>query len=164
MTYLFWTEVPGPGAIGVMPCPAGGEELAGAAFELRAEGVDVLVSCLEEDEAERFGVADEAGACAAAGIEFLEFPIADHDAPASVEETRAFAEGLARRIRKGKRVIIHCLAGIGRSPTIAAATLVTLGLGLNEALEKLSEARGFDVPEAEVQKEWLRGFADPGAP
>lgn len=164
MSFLFWADVPGPGAIGVMPCPAGGKELAAAARELRAEGVDVLVSCLKEDEAERYGAADEARACAAAGIEFLPFPISDHGVPASFDETRALAEGLAGRIRAGKRVVVHCLAGIGRAPTIAAATLVTLGLSLEEALERLSEARGFDVPEAEAQKEWLRTFADPGAP
>jgi len=136
-----------------MPYPEDVEELRGE--------VDVLVSCLEPAEAERFGLEREGGLCAAAGIEFVSFPIPDHTAPAELHAARELARGLAARVRQGRRVVTHCLAGIGRSPTIAAAALLELGLPLDDILRRMARARGYPVPEMPEQLAWLRRFVSP---
>jgi hypothetical protein len=49
--------------------------------------------------------------------------------------------------------------GMGRSPALAAAALVFLGVPAEEALDRVSAARGLDVPTLDEQKDWVRGLA-----
>jgi protein-tyrosine phosphatase len=147
---LFWFDGPGPGRIGVMARPDD-EEIP----ELRAAGVTALVSCLEASEIELYGQVNEPRLCAANGVDFLHFPIRDHTAPRDLASTSDLVRTLAARYREGASIIVHCLAGIGRSPTIAGATLLTLGVGLPDVLRRMAEGRGYPVPEAAEQRDWL---------
>lgn len=123
--------------------------------ELRAAGVTTLVSCLERSEIELYGQEREPELCAEFGIDFLHFPIRDHTAPRDLAATSALVRGLAARYREGGSIIVHCLAGIGRSPTIAGATLLTLGVSLADVLRRMAKGRGFPVPEAQEQHRFL---------
>jgi len=51
-----------------------------------------------------------------------------------------------------------CFAGIGRSTLVAASLLIRSGLALAEALELISEARGWQVPDTSAQHRWLESF------
>ena len=156
---LYWVEIPGPGRLAIMPCPNGGEALQEHVESLRREGVQVLVSLLEEHEVEELEVGREAELCRQAEIEFLSHPIPDHGVPPSVESTAIFTRDLADRMAAGRAVAIHCLAGIGRSALVAGAALMTRGMALPAALEALAEARGFAVPETPDQFRWLERLA-----
>lgn len=57
------------------------------------------------------------------GMDFLRMLIADGTAP-DVQDMRQIVEWVANRIAEGKKVYIHCQAGVGRSPTVAAAYLI----------------------------------------
>lgn len=153
MLSLYWFDGPGPGRIGVMPRPEE-EEIPG----LREAGVTTLVSLLEPREIELYGQEREAVLCAEHEIEFLHFPIRDHTAPQDLSTASAFVRGLLRRYRDGGGVMVHCLAGIGRSPTIAGATLLELGLPLRDVLSRMTRARGYPVPEAPEQLAWLKAY------
>lgn len=142
-----------------MPRPNGGDWLEDELKSLRKEGVDVLVSHLEDHEVEDFFLGREGDLCRAAGIHFLSHPIPDHDVPRVQEETDRFIRELADRFRAGKSVVVHCHAGIGRSSTIAAGVLLTGGMELATVLERLAEARGFPVPETAEQMEWVAAYA-----
>lgn len=48
-----------------------------------------------------------------------------------------------------------CFAGHGRSATLALVTLRILGWPLDDAVEHLSRARGFPVPETPEQLRWV---------
>lgn len=126
--------------------------------ELRAAGVTTLVSCLEASEIGLYGQENEPRLCAANGIDFLHFPIRDHTAPRDLASTSDLVGGLAARYREGGSIIVHCLAGIGRSPTIAGATLLTLGVALSDVLRRMAKGRGFPVPEAQEQHAFLEKF------
>lgn len=154
MVSLFWFEGPGPGRIGVMPRPEDGEIPA-----LREAGVSTLVSLLEPREIEIYGLEREGELCAANGIDFLHYPIRDHTAPSDPASTSDLVRRLAGRYREGGAIIVHCLAGIGRSPTIAGATLLELGMPLRDVLRRLAEGRGFPVPEAAEQHVFLERFS-----
>jgi protein-tyrosine phosphatase len=153
MAEICWIEAPPPGGLAVMPRPRGGDWLEDEVREFRKERVDVVASLLEPEEAARFDLAHEGGVCEAAGIEFLSLPIPDHDVPGA--DAPRFVEGLVRRYRQGRRIAVHCFGGLGRAPTIAAAVLVDLGLPVEETLRRISEARGFPVPEMPEQRAWI---------
>lgn len=161
MPEIYWIETEGAGKLALMPAPPGG---AGLEDELRAlrkaEKVDVLVSLLEVKESWSLELAHEARFARLAGMEFVSHPIPDHSVPLSEKESAALVESLAARVKKGKRVAVHCLAGIGRSALVAGCVLARLGLSLDQVLARLEEARGFPVPETPEQHAWLARFAE----
>jgi protein-tyrosine phosphatase len=154
MADLFWIETPRPGRLAVMPAPEGGGALEEELLQLRIAQIDTLVSCLELEEAERFGLEREALLCGRLGIDFLHHPIPDHSPPGG-PEAAAIVRSLAVRFRAGRCIAVHCLAGIGRSVTIAGGVLRELGLAAEDVFGRLARARGFEVPETDEQRGWI---------
>jgi protein-tyrosine phosphatase len=62
-------------------------------------------------------------------------------------------------LKTGKNVAIHCRQGIGRSGLLAAASLMTSGIGAREAGDAVTKARGVTVPETPGQMQWLNQLA-----
>lgn len=67
---------------------------------------------------------------------------------------------MAAQVRAGKSVAIHCRQGVGRSALVAACVLVLRRVLVNEAFEKIEEARGCAVPDTEEQRAWVSQFAE----
>ena len=157
---LHFIETPAPGRLATAGRPRSGEQLAREMARLRENGVEVLASVLSPNEVSALGLDAEREYAADAGIEFLGFPIEDHGLPASDVAVTRFTAALAQRVAEGKTVVVHCRAGIGRSSLMAAVTLMRLepGLTADAAAERISQARGLDVPETAAQKKWLKAF------
>ena len=156
---------PGPGRLATMAHPRGGPLLAGEMAGLARAGVDVFVSALTWDEDRRLGLTEVAAAAADAGIEFFSFPIADRGVPraqdiAGDSDVVALGVRLAAHVRAGRFVVAQCFAAIGRSTVLAGATLVVLGVAVDDAVAMLSEARGLPVPDTDLQYRWLVDFAE----
>ena len=147
---LFWVTED----LAVVSRPRGGDGLATDITRLRNRGVDVLVSCLTPREDAESDLEDEASAAHAQGMEFVRTPIDDHGVPKGTSVDSAIDE-LHRARQAGRRVAVHCWMGLGRSPLIAAALLITGGMPAKEAIERVSSARGVPVPETEQQQAWL---------
>jgi protein-tyrosine phosphatase len=156
---MHWISELGPARLAIMPRPRGGDWLEEEIHELRAGGVDILVSALTSEEVEELDLAREPDFCRESGISFLPFPIPDRDVPASYGAVRGFVEGLSEELSAGKAVAIHCRAGIGRSSLLAACTLVVAGLPVDRAFELIREARGCSVPDTDLQRVWVERFA-----
>jgi protein-tyrosine phosphatase len=154
MVSLYWFEGPGPGRIGVMPRPEEDEFPA-----MREQGVSTLVSLLEPSEIELYGLEEEPALCAREGIDFLHYPIRDHTAPKDFATASALVKDLAARYRRGASIIVHCLGGVGRSPTIAGATLLDQGVPLADVIRRMRDARGYPVPEMPEQYDWMKRYA-----
>lgn len=70
-------------------------------------------------------------------IEVLYAPIEDFTAP-TLEKLLEIVKWIQERARQGKKVLIHCLGGSGRSGTVAVAYLMySEGLSLRDALTKV---------------------------
>ncbi len=154
----------GPGRLATMAHPRGGPWLADEMAGLARAEVDVFVSALTAAEGRRLGLTEVAEAAAAAGVQFISFPIADRGVPqpqdiAGDSDVVALGVRLAAHVRAGRFVVTQCFAGIGRSTLLACATLVMLGIGPEESLRLVSEARGLPVPDTEAQRDWLYTFA-----
>jgi len=155
---LYWIPV-SAGRLAIMARPRAGEWLRDEIHAWREAGIERVVSLLEPAEVRDLELDDEARLCAAAGIEFISFPIRDRGVPSSVPVATTFVEALASSLQTGSSVAIHCRAGIGRSSLIAACILHRLGVAPDEAFEMISRARGVAVPDTPEQKEWLVTFA-----
>jgi protein-tyrosine phosphatase len=112
------------------------------------------------EEAEDSHLTDERAACEAAKTRFRSFPILDRDVPADESAVDQVLDELCRELEDGKNVVVHCRQGIGRAGMIAAALLIRSGLSYIEAAERVSKARGVEVPETEEQRLWLRRFSE----
>jgi len=154
-----WIPTPGPGRLAILPHPRGDEWLADELRSLKDQGATLLVSLQEEDEAEDLGLKDEPRLCGEAGLRFRRFPIPDHSVPPLDQTTFDFIEELARGVKSGQSVAVHCMAGIGRSGLICISVLIALGVEPVAAMDAASAARGFALPETDEQCLWLHDYA-----
>jgi len=85
----------------------------------------------------------------------LWYPIHDLQAPA-LEEFAPVLTDIVERIVAGRRLIVHCAAGIGRAGTTAVAVLVSLSVPLDEAIAHVRRHRPAAGPEVGTQLDLVR--------
>jgi protein-tyrosine phosphatase len=158
-TELYWIDAPFPGRLAVAPRPRGGDWLDDEMRAWHDAGIKTVVSLLTPGEVAEFDLSDEAAASAARGMRFVNLPVPDRDTPASRAEFRELVSGIADDLAAGRGVAVHCRQGIGRAGLTAAGVLVAAGLDPEEAVRRVSSARGRAVPETPAQRRWLDGFA-----
>jgi protein-tyrosine phosphatase len=154
----FWINHADHGAqssLAIVLRPRGGDWLEDALVGLRRDGVNTLVSMLEEWEADFLGLAEEPRLAGQSGMTFLSYPIPDRETPTNMVSFDKFVTGLAARARAGERIGVHCRGSIGRSTIATACTLVHLGWTALAALKAIESARGCTVPDTDEQREWI---------
>ena len=120
-----------------------------------AHGVHALLTLQEQDEMVEWGLEGILEGAAALGLESLWLPIPDGRAPESPGDVEATVDRVVELLVAGKTVAIHCLAGLGRSGTVAAAVLVRLGVRPGTAIARLRMARPGAIQTTEqVQFIW----------
>ena len=77
---------------------------------------------------------------------YLYLPVIDDEAP-SLHHLSAGVKFMTEVISSGGAVYIHCGAGVGRAPTMAAAYLVSTGMAPTQALEMIQARRPFIRPK-----------------
>jgi protein-tyrosine phosphatase len=70
-------------------------------------------------------------------------PLEDHGTP-TIEALQSAALTVSDLVRQGHEVLVHCHAGVERTPTVVCAALVMMGWSLTEAYQRVLEVR----PEA----------------
>lgn len=106
---------------------------------LERRGVTAVVNMRIELDDEAEGIAPR---------RYLYLPTID-DRPPSLAHLEAGVAFMLEEIRRGGSVYVHCGAGVGRAPTMAAAYLVRTGLTPEEAWAKIREVRPFIRPKPE---------------
>jgi predicted protein tyrosine phosphatase len=94
---------------------------------------------------------------------YLHLQVVDHDAP-KLEQLSAGVAFMREQIEAGGKVLVHCAAGMGRAPSMAAAYLVSEGMTTAEAWATIRRARSFIDPNARQMKrieEWAKGRPHP---
>lgn len=122
---------------------------------LRANGVQVLIS-LTEHPLPRHWVNN-------AGLMTVHIPVTDFTAPTE-RQLRLAVDTIDRAKQSGMGVAIHCAGGKGRTGTVLAAYLVTLGMTASEAIRKVRELRPGSVETFEQEQavaEWEKRNGDP---
>ena len=161
MASPYWIPTDTTGRLAILARPRGGDWLRNDVIDWKRAGLHSVVSLLGADEEAELELEQEASECDRAGLQFLAAPVMDRGIP---DDTVAFGElaaELAAKVVAGESIGIHCRIGIGRSPLLAIAVLITLGVSIPEAIRRASEARGRPVPETPEQLEWISRFNVP---
>jgi protein-tyrosine phosphatase len=114
---------------------------------LLSQGIDACVNMRIERDDAAFGLALP---------RYLHLPTIDDDAP-SVEHLDQGVEFIREVIESGGKVYIHCGAGVGRAPSMAAAYLMAEGRSLEESLAEIRKVRPF-ITITPVQMERLKAY------
>ena len=81
----------------------------------------------------------------------------EDNAAIRVDHLNKGIEFIHSAVEHGEKVYIHCSAGVGRAPTLAAAYFVSRGMTVDEALSLVRKARPF-INIMPPQMELLRTF------
>jgi ADP-ribosyl-[dinitrogen reductase] hydrolase len=164
-------ELPGvPGRLGLTHCPGRKLRMVGIRWDrdliadldmIRDWGARTLVTLNEEHELDMLGVS-AIGEFAASRFDWIWMPIPDGDVPDAEFDRRWIVEGakLRERLIAGEGVVIHCLAGLGRTGTIAARLLIEFGVAPSEAIRLVRAAREGAIENA-WQERYVLGLAPP---
>jgi len=158
-TRLYWLDESWPGKLAVSARPRGGDWLPDEIADWKRSGIDVVLSLLEKREEEELDLENEAETARTQGVDFLSLPIPDRQTPNSGAQVTASLDRMTKALQGGKNVLIHCRQGIGRSGLIATCLLMRKGMSPGAALEKVTAARGVEVPETKEQREWIDHYA-----
>lgn len=158
---------PGWGLIGITLCPGKHDRHGLSGKWQRDLGLDLdvvaawgaaaVVTLVEPDELQWLKVASIGEEVRRRHMEWLHLPIVDGMAP-SIQfgaEWVSAGESLRARIQNGFNVLLHCKGGLGRAGTIAAALLIELGVGYDDAIRRVRTSRPGAV-ETIDQEEYLQ--------
>ena len=141
------------GSIGITFCPGKKQSNAMSGVwdrsldldldQIRVWGAGTVITLIEPHELEELSVVDLGREVRARGMEWLHLPIRDVSPPDHRFEVGWAEQRLRLReaIRGGSRVLVHCKGGLGRAGTVAALLLIELGLGPEEAIRQVRQAR-----------------------
>lgn len=116
----------------------GGRVLPQDIPRLAKSGVTAVVDTRAEHQ-------DDEAALAAKGIRLLYLPTPD-TFPLTVEQLQRGAKWINEQIGQGRRVLVHCEHGVGRSVLLTAAALVEQGMSAHEAITLVQRRRWQAAP------------------
>ncbi|MGQ0430267.1 MAG: ADP-ribosylglycohydrolase family protein [Gammaproteobacteria bacterium] len=159
----YWVE---PGRVLAGPYPLVGEEaMATRLRRLLESGVDCFIDLTEPGELPPYESLLP-GPYSRTPISYLRKPIRDHGLPASMLQMQEILDELAAALEEGRRIYLHCRAGVGRTNLVAGCWFASSGslgdaalatLNLRWLGSALSEAWP-RVPETEAQREYVRSW------
>ena len=92
------------------------------------------------------------------GLDYCHLPIPNF-APPSHEQIIEFVEFCDRKHEEGTAVMVHCLAGLGRTGTMLACYLVWTGISAGEAIREVRGKRPGAI-ETDDQEQAIYRFED----
>lgn len=146
-----------PGRLWLQSMPGRFESWNGFLAEARLHGVDLVV-CLNPlpEVAQLSPSYHQAIAEGSLPFAWQHLPMRDFGLGADPTAFRHGVDQLTDRLREGAQVLLHCAAGIGRTGTVAACVLKSLGHDRAAALAAVRAAGG--NPQSAVQSGWVDRF------
>ena len=114
----------------------GGQHRRQGLAPMRDLGITAIVNMREESDDAQRGLALD---------HYLWLSTTDDAAPA-IEDLERGVDFISHHVAEGRGVYVHCAAGVGRAPMIAAAYLVRTGMSAAQAWDTIRRARPFIRP------------------
>lgn len=160
----YWVE-PGRLLAGEYPAAASEEGTRSRLRRLLDAGIDCFIDLTMPGELEAYDRLLP-GPYARDAVLYLRRPIRDHALPESAGQMEEILDEIDAALAQGRRIYLHCRAGIGRTNLVVGCWLARGGLGGEAALLRLNELwRGSarseswpTIPETGSQAEFVRGF------
>lgn len=113
-------------------------ESVGSIMNWAKMGIRAVVSLIERQEFEELGISymDYINTLNELGMELLHAPTRDGYAP-DTATLMSILMWMDSRINSGKPTLVHCKAGVGRSPTVIIGYLMFKGYSMGEAFKRL---------------------------
>ena len=85
-----------------------------------------------------------------------QFPIPDYGVPKDIKGLVDLASRLSKKLQAGRKIVLHCAAGHGRTGMFAVMVLLASGMSLESALEDVKAAGS--SPETAEQRQLLQSL------
>ena len=129
-------------------------------LNLKKNKCTTIVSLLEADEISEFcEISFFSNTIRSLGLDWHHLPIIDRDTPDKefLLNWEMLSSKLRQDLKSGFNICLHCLAGLGRSGTIAALMLIDHGDKQKDAILKVREHRNGAI-ENEKQENFVKNY------
>lgn len=133
-------------------------DLAADLDAVAAWNAAAVVTLMEADELDRYGIGAIGAEVRARFMEWHHLPIRDVSVPdvAFEAEWPARSPRLRGLVRAGNRVLVHCRGGLRRAGMVAARLLVEMGADPDDAISAVRRERDPGAIETQAQEDWVR--------
>ncbi len=114
----------------------GGQHRRRGLAQMRALGITAVVNMREESDDARRGL----------GLDHYLWLSTTDDTPPTPADLERGVDFIRQHAAEGRGVYIHCAAGVGRAPMMAAAYLVRTGMSAAQAWDAIRRVRPFIRP------------------
>ncbi|MFA0569174.1 MAG: cyclin-dependent kinase inhibitor 3 family protein [Vibrio gallaecicus] len=149
------------GALVLTPCPGTKESnLDDSLAQLKAQGVEAIVTALDDAELGSKGVSELGEKAQELGMQWFQIEIEDDRAPGSDFDSKwqAASPALHDVVNNGGKVAMHCMGGSGRTGLLAAHLLLEKNWDIGKVVQEVQALRpgAFTKP---IQVEYIHGVA-----
>jgi protein-tyrosine phosphatase len=161
MTHPTWQLDVDAGALVLTPCPGTkGVDLDASLEQLKEQGVQAIVTALDDAELASKEVAELGVKAEQLGMQWFQIEIEDDCAPDETfaEKWQAASPVLHQIVDNGGKVAMHCMGGSGRTGLFAAHLLLEKSWSLTDIVTQVQALRpgAFTKP---VQVDYINGVA-----
>ncbi|MBN3495090.1 cyclin-dependent kinase inhibitor 3 family protein [Vibrio neptunius] len=161
MTHPTWQLDLEQGALVLTPCPGTkGVDLEASLVQLKDQGVEAIVTALDNTELESKGVAQLGEAAEKLGMQWFQIEIEDDCAPGDdfAVKWQQTSSALHQVVDNGGKVAMHCVGGSGRTGLLAAHLLLEKQWPLSDIVKEVQALRpgAFTKP---VQVDYINAVA-----
>lgn len=144
MTHPTWQLDLEQGSLILTPCPGTkGADLDASLEQLKQQGVEAIVTALDDAELASKDVAALGEKTRALGMQWFQIEIEDDCAPGDAFDAKwqAASPTLHRIVDNGGKVAMHCMGGSGRTGLFAAHLLLEKQWQLNDIVREVQALR-----------------------